>query len=322
MVDFAKLKSAQAKNTADLVASLKQPTQQKSYDDDRQWKLTLDKEKNLGGAVIRFLPTKDDATLSYVSYFEHSFKNESNNKYYIERSLSSLNPPVRDALSLLNARLWQTGTESNKQIARNQKRNTRYVANILVVNDPAHPDNNGKVFLYKFGPKIFSFIQNAVKPEVDALTGVAPDSMDVFDMWNGANLELRIKNTTNGWNYDASKFSKLAPVHANDSLIEAVFNQTYSLSEFVAESNYKTPEALAKRLLDVLGTSIAGIEVIEGGSNDFPSANKPQETQAPRQMESQTKDDSSSLFDGTPIKEATFEKSADEDFFATLMADA
>lgn len=322
MVDFAKLKASQLKNTADLVASLKQPAPQKSYDDVRQWKLTLDQEKNLGGAVIRFLPTKDDATLSYVSYFEHSFKNESNKKYYIERSLSSLNPPVRDALSLLNGRLWATGIESNKQIARNQKRNTRYVANILVVNDPAHPENNGKVFLYKFGPKIFSFIQSAVKPEVDALTGVAPDSMDVFDMWNGANLELRIKNTTNGWNYDASKFSKLSPVHANDALIEAIFNQTYSLQEFVAESNYKTPEALAKRLVEVLGTSIAGIAVIEGGYTDFPSASTPQETQAPRQMEYQTKEDASSLFGGTPIKEATFEKSADEDFFASLMSDS
>lgn len=323
MTDFAKLKASRTSNTAKLVESLKAPTQNKSYDDPRFWSPLLDREKGVGAAVIRFLPTKDDETLSYVTYFEHSFKSTSG-KYYIERSLSSLGKEHTDSIADLNRRLWSTNLDANKKLASSQKRNSRYISNILVVNDPAKPENNGKVFLYKFGPKIFSFIEASLKPAVDVLTGEVPDTLDAYDMWEGANFEIRIANTQNGWSYDSSKFGKVSPVASNDTLIEAVFNQVVSLQEFVDVSNYKTNDVLNKRLIDVLGTSINGLETIVGYGIQSTSSNqtqsKPQEASAPRQHVQEAKIDNSVPFDIDEPK-ATFAKDADESFFESLMAE-
>lgn len=327
--DFSKLKARSVERTAELIEALK-PAERKTYEDVRVWKPTLDKEKGVGGAVIRFLPNTDERTLDYVLYYEHSFQNEANKKYYIERSLKDIAPSMdeRDAIADLNTRLWATKIKSNQAIASKQKLQWRYIANILVVNDPANPDNNGKVFIYKFGPKIFSFIESALKPKEDILTGETPESMNAFDLWNGANLEIRIKQTDNGWNYDESKFStKIGPVAKTDAQIEAIFNQTYSLNEYEALTNYKTKEALDKRLIEVLGLTVAGLETIVGYDDGFSSksSEKPKTKEAPRQLSKDADDIPSGTpaFDiNEPKAESTFGNNEDEEFFKNLMEEA
>lgn len=325
MVDFSKLKSKSATRTAELIEALK-PQEKKSYDDARVWKPKMDSVKGVGGAVIRFLPNKDERVLDYVLFHEYSFKNEANNKYFIERSLRDISEKgaPREAIADLNARLWATGIKSNKDTASKQKQNARYTSNILVVNDPSNPDNNGKVMIYKFGPKIFGFVEALLKPKEDILTGEIPDSVNAFDLWEGANFEIRIKSTDNGWSYDDSKFSKQTPVAKSDALIEAIYNQTYSLNEFEALTNYKSIEALDKRLLDVLGSTVNGLTTIIGNPEDeFEQIrkDKPKTEEAPRQLGEDTKGIPNFDID-EPKGETSFATSDDESFFNNLMNEA
>jgi hypothetical protein len=318
MVDFAKLKANRAENTAKLVESLAK-TQNGGSTDARFWTPTMNPETKLGGAVIRFLPSPDDDALGYVTYYEHAFQNPAKTKWYIERSLSSIGQT--DAVASLNRRLWATGIKENKDIASRQKRNQRFITNILVVNDPAKPENNGKVFLYRFGPKIFSFIEKALKPEADAITGVKPPVLNAYDLWEGANFEIRFKDTSNGWNYDDCKFSAVSPVAPSDALIEAVFKQTYSLAEFTDAKNYKSPDELAKRLSEVLGTHIAGIEVIEGSgfTVEQAKAQQRQQTAAPEQQTAKAQEDTSIPFEVDTVK-PVFASDSDDAFFNDLMS--
>jgi hypothetical protein len=333
MVDFAKLKANRAENTQKLVESLVKTSSSNNTDDDaRFWKPTMDPKTKVGGAVIRFLPSKDDSAVGYVSWYEHSFQNLANQQWYIERSLSSIGQ--QDSLASLNRRLWATGIKENKAIASKQKRNQKFVTNILVVNDPIKPENNGKVFLYKFGPKIFGFIESALKPKADPITGVTPAMLDAFDMWEGANFEVRFHDTDNGWNYDACKFSTPSPVAASDALIEAVYNQVYSLEDFVDAKQYKTNEQLDKRLLTVLGTHIVGLEVIEGKGFSVDTTKAASQTQAPPSgyvapatsvstaaivgTQFVSSADTSVPFDVTP-SEPVFASDSDDAFFNNLM---
>lgn len=323
MVDFAKLKANRSANTAKLLEAMnKQETQGSNQDDSRFWKPTLDDEKGVGAAVIRFLPVPDEETLSYSKYFEHAFKGPTG-KWYIEKSLSTIGQ--RDCMSSLNGRLWATGVESDKELARKFKRQTRYIANILVVNDPAKPENNGKVFLYRFGPKVFEFIQTLLKPTPDELTGQTPPSVDAFDMWEGANLQLRMTKTKHGWNYDKTDWSAVCPVAKSDSDIEAVFKQTSSLVEFTAPTQFKSAEALEKRLVEVLGSGYVGsdVEVIEGGYKG--SVTQQQTASAPAQT---TRNSSSNLDDDIPLTPDNKSTSPfkddlsddDDEFFNSLMS--
>lgn len=317
MVDFASLRKNRQEKSQELIKSFEQPQQQQSSGgDDRFWKPTLDDEKGVGSAVIRFLPTPDDTTLDYVKYYEHAFKGATG-KWYIEKSLSTLGQ--QDCVGKLNARLWATGVESDKDLARKMKRQIRYVSNILVVNDPAKPENNGKVFLYRYGPKIFEFIQTKLKPEADALTGQVPPSVDAFDMWEGANLQIRMKKTEHGWNYDKTDWSPVCPVDKNDAVIEAIFKQAASLAEFVDAKNFKTQESLEKRLVEVLGTGYvgSGVEVIEGGSFSAPAQAAPAQQRAAPQAQAPAASTKDIPFDPDPLP--TTGLGDDDDFFNNLM---
>lgn len=322
MVDFAKLKANRSTNTAKLLEAMnKTETQSSSQDDSRFWKPTLDDEKGVGAAVIRFLPVPDEATLAYSKYFEHAFKGDSG-KWYIEKSLSTIGQ--RDCMSSLNSRLWGTGVDSDKELARKMKRQTRYITNILVVNDPAKPENNGKVFLYRFGPKVFEFIETLLKPAPDELTGATAPSVDAFDMWEGANLQLRMTKTKYGWNYDKTDWSAVCPVAKTDEAIQAIYEKTQSLAEFTAPSQFKTPEALEKRLVEVLGNGYvgSGVEVIEGGykAPQQESRTQAQTASAPSQPTASSSEDDDLPFEPTNSKQtATAGFDDDDAFFEDLM---
>ena len=219
--------------------------EQKSYVDDRIWKPTVDKAGN-GYAVLRFLPATEDQELPWVRYWDHGFKGPTG-LWYIENSLTSIGQP--DPVGELNSRLWNTGNDSDKEKARSQKRRLHYVVNALVLQDPSAPQNEGKVFLYKFGKKIFDKIMDSMQPEFADETPVNP-----FDMWEGADFKLKIRNVEGYRNYDKSEFASPSALHGgDDTKLEAVYNQLYDLGEFTDPKNYKTYDELKAKLGRVLG---------------------------------------------------------------------
>tara|TARA_A100001011_G_scaffold381989_1_gene451161 strand:+ start:18 stop:902 length:885 start_codon:yes stop_codon:yes gene_type:complete len=228
------IKAAEATNTGET----------KSYVDERMWKPTVDKAGN-GYAVIRFLPGKDD-NLPFVRYWDHGFKGPTG-QWYIENSLTSVGQP--DPVGELNSRLWNSGIESDKDKARSQKRRLHYVTNIYVVNDPSAPQNEGKVFLYKFGKKIFDKIYDLMNPAFADETPIDP-----FDFWEGADFKLKIRNVEGYRNYDKSEFSSASQfLSADEVKLEEAYNNMHDLTEFTNPKNYKSYDELKTKLMRVLG---------------------------------------------------------------------
>jgi hypothetical protein len=243
-MSFANLK--RNRNTiADLVASANPETKKdkSSYVDERQWKPTVDKAGN-GYAVIRFLPGKD-GNMEFVRYWDHGFKGPTG-QWYIEKSLTSIGQ--QDPVSEMNSELWATETDDNRALVRERKRRLHYVANILVESDPSNPENEGKVFLYTFGKKIFDKIMDQMQPQFQDEEPVNP-----FDFWEGASFKLKIRNVEGYRNYDKSEFASPAPLSNDDDELETIYNGLYDLNEFTDPSNYKTYDELKTRLQMVLG---------------------------------------------------------------------
>jgi hypothetical protein len=225
------------------------PKEKKSYADERQWKPTVDKAGN-GYAVIRFLPAAEGNELPWVRYWDHGFKGPTG-QWYIEKSLTSIGQ--QDPLGELNSRLWNSGIESDKETARTQKRRLHYVANVLVESDPANPANEGKVFLYTFGKKIFDKIMDVMQPQFADEEPINP-----FDFWEGASFKLKIRNVEGYRNYDKSEFASPSPLlRGDDSELEQVYEGLYDLNEFTDPANYKSYDELAARLAMVLGEAPA-----------------------------------------------------------------
>ena len=214
-----------------------------SNGDDRLWKLECDKSGN-GYAVIRFLPAPNGEDLPFVKLYSHAFQGPGG--WYIENSLTTLGQ--KDPVSEYNTMLWNNGTDAGKEAARKQKRKLTYIANIYVVKDPANPANEGKVFLYKFGKKIFDKLTAAMQPEFED-----EEAIDPFDFWQGANFKLKAKNVAGYRNYDSSEFARPDALLDDDDAMEAVWKKEYSLAELVAADQFKDYDALKKRLDYVLG---------------------------------------------------------------------
>ena len=257
------------------VEKISNPKSNYKQGDDREWKPTVDKAGN-GYAVIRFLPLSKGATdtgVPWVRVFNHGFQGPGG-KWYIENSLTTLNKP--DPVSELNTELWNSGVEANKEIARKQKRRLNYWANIMVVEDPGNPDNEGKVFIYKFGKKIFDKIQDVLKPEFQDEKPVNP-----FDFWEGANFKLKIRQVEGYRNYDKSEFDSPSAIKEDDAQIEAVWNQQYDLGTLVAEDQFKSYDELKAKLDMVLGTkTVATAETISAQTNDAADDNFVEAAQA------------------------------------------
>ena len=218
----------------------------KSYNDDRYWKIDLDKTGN-GYAVVRFLPASQNEDMPWVQYFDHGFQGPGG--WYIEKSLTTLNQ--KDPVSEHNTALWNTGLESDKETARKQKRKLEYYSNIYVVSDPKHPENEGKVFLFRYGKKIFDKIMAAMQPEFEGETPINP-----FDFWEGANFQLKIRKVDGFWNYDKSDFDSVTALADSDEKLDAIWKTQYSLQEFHAPTSFKSYDELKKRLDDVLSGTV------------------------------------------------------------------
>ena len=211
--------------------------------DDRLWKLDVDKSGN-GYAVIRFLPAPDGEDLPFVKLYSHAFQGPGG--WFIENSLTTLGQ--KDPVSEYNTTLWNNGTDAGKDTARKQKRKLTYISNIYVVKDPANPENEGKVFLYKYGKKIFDKLTAAMQPEFED-----EEAIDPFDFWQGANFKLKAKNVAGYRNYDSSEFTPVTPLLDDDDALEGLWKKENSLAELVANDQFKSYDELKTRLSYVLG---------------------------------------------------------------------
>ena len=278
-MSFASLKkqSSLGSLTAKLVKEVEK-TNKVNSGDERLWKPEVDKAGN-GYAVIRFLPAPDGEDLPWVKMYSHAFQGPGG--WYIENSLTTLNQ--KDPCSEFNTSLWNSGVESDKQIARNQKRKLAFYSNIYVVKDPANPENEGKVFLYKFGKKIFDKIMGAMQPEFEDESPLNP-----FDFWQGADFKVKIKKVAGYWNYDSSEFAAASPLLKDDDALEQLWKKEYSLSEIVAADQFKTYDELKKRLESVLRLNQAPVtspideeaELEDLSEGRTPEANSPAEDDA------------------------------------------
>ncbi len=279
---FASLKKNRKTDLEKLnreVEKINNPQNNFSRDDDRFWKAELDKSGS-GYAVIRFLPAPTGEDMPYVRVFNHGFQGPGG--WYIENSLTTIGQ--KDPLAEYNSTLWNSGIEANKEIARKQKRRLTYFSNIFVVEDKANPQNEGKVFLFRYGKKIFDKVSSLSNPEFEDETPT-----DVFNFWEGANFKLKIRKVDGFSNYDKSEFITPAPLFEDDSEMERVWGEEHSLEEFVKEDNFKTYDDLKTRLDVVLGntqtaamsapTTVDSSEVPFDGGQPISNTSSTEETQ-------------------------------------------
>ncbi len=244
-----------SKQSVDELSKQIDNTEKKSYGDDRFWKLTVDKAGN-GEAVIRFLPPIEGESSPWIEKWNHSFQGPSG-KWFIENCPTTIKGecPVCDA----NRAIWDTNP---KEVAQKKtektKRVHKFYSNILVVDDPTNKENNGKVFLFEYGPRIFSKIKEAIKPLSSRHTPIDPFSVDV-----GANFVLLAKSVSGQRNYDSSSFEAPSPISNDDETIEKIVNSLYSLNSITTENNFKKYEDLKRYFDKVMGRTVVSREVEE-----------------------------------------------------------
>jgi hypothetical protein len=287
-MSFADLKkqSSLGSLTAKLVKEVEKVNNTGGGSDERLWKPEMDKTGN-GFAVIRFLPAPENEDLPWVKLYSHAFQGPGG--WYIENSLTTLNQ--KDPVSEYNRELWNSGSDADKETVRKQKRKLSFYSNIYVVKDPTNPQNEGRVFLYKYGKKIFDKVMEAMQPEFEDETPINP-----FDFWQGANFKLKIVKKDGYWNYDKSEFDRVTPILDDDDALEAVWKKQYSLQAVIGADQFKSYEDLEKRLKYVLGQKSANRPrldaEVEDEDNDRGSytpdfGSRRQETQLPEDISSQ-----------------------------------
>ena len=259
-MSFSNLKkqSSLGSLTSKLVKEVEKMNNSGGGGDDRLWKPEMDKTGN-GYAVIRFLPAPDGEELPWAKMYSHAFQGPGG--WYIENSLTTIGQ--KDPLGEYNRELWNSGNDADKDTVRKQKRKLSYYANIYVVQDKANPQNEGKVFLYKFGKKIFDKIMEAMQPEFEDEEAINP-----FDFWQGANFKLKLKKVAGYWNYDSSEFDRPSALLDDDDALEALWKKQYSLTAITAADQFKSYEDLEKRLKMVLGQKPASRRFDEETENE------------------------------------------------------
>jgi gp32 DNA binding protein like len=246
-MSFANLKrqSGNLDKLAKAVEALSQ-TSEGSEKSDNYWKPEVDKSGN-GMATIRFLPASEkdgEDGLPWVKIFSHGFQGAGG--WLIDNCLTTKNQqcPICEH----NSALWNSGIEANKDVVRKQKRKLNYVANVYIVSDPKHPENEGKVKLFRFGKKIFDKITEAMNPQFEDESPINP-----FDLWKGANFKLKIRKVEGYQNYDKSEFDSPSALLEDDDGLEKIWKSEFSLNELTAGKEFKSYDELKTRLDKVLG---------------------------------------------------------------------
>ena len=304
-MSFADLKKKSSNNLQFLQKELEKTVSNKNVD-ERFWKPEVDASGN-GYAVIRFLPAPDGETVPWAKVYSHAFQGPGG--WYIENSRTTLGE--KDPVGEVNRQHWNAGTEEGKDIARKQKRKLSYYSNIQVIKDPKHPENEGKVFLYKYGKKIHDKILAAMQPEFQDETPV-----NVFDLWEGANFKLKIKKVAGYWNYDSSEFDSVSALSADDSELEATWKSEHSLEAFTAKDNFKSYEDLEARLNLVLGSPNRAPARVDREELEVPNTAPPSASVAPSSFRQKVGATAS------PVKkEAVVEDDDALSYFASLAQD-
>jgi len=267
MVDFKTLKSQSgSKSLNALTEELNKIANQEQggrKSDDRFWSPTVDKAGN-GYAVIRFLPSSPNEDVPFVRIFDHGFQGPGG--WYIENSLTTIGK--NDPVSEFNTKLWNSTTDDKspeREQARKQKRRLHFVSNVYVVQDQANPDNEGKVFLFKYGKKIFDKLKEAMEPQF-----ADEEAMNPFDLWAGANFKLKIRQVDGYRNYDKSEFDKVGPLLKDDDKLESVWKSQHSLQAFLDPANFKSYDELKAKLLKVLDSNSPVEKVKKAVEEDVP----------------------------------------------------
>jgi hypothetical protein len=287
-MSFADLKKSRQASINKLVQAAESITEKTNYNagEERFWRPTRDKAGN-GYAVVRFLPASGE-DLPWTRYWDHGFQGPTG-LWYIENSLTTLGQD--DPVSELNSQLWNSGIDSDKEVARKQKRRLHYVSNLYVVSDPSNPQNEGKVFLFKYGKKIFDKLMESMQPQFDDEQPVNP-----FDLWEGADFKIKIRQVEGWVNYDKSEFaSPSALLGGDDEKLEELYSKVHSLKEFIDPSNYKSYGELKAKMNKVLGiTALA--PVAEARQERFEAApTNTASTPNPEPASSSTDDDDDTL---------------------------
>jgi hypothetical protein len=271
-------------------------------DEDKFWQPEVDKAGN-GYAVIRFLAAPKGEDLPFVRTFKHGFQGPSG-KWYIEESLTTIGKA--DPVSEYNSKLWNTGTKENQDLVRKQKRKLSYIANILIVSDSKHPENEGKVFLFKFGSKIFDKVSDVANPKFEDETAINP-----FDFWEGANFKLKIRNVEGYRNYDKSEFDSPSAVADNDEEIEKIWNSQHSLTQFLDPSKFKSYDELKARFESVIGGATGSSMRAENVQIEEAEYTPPSSTTTKPKV-----------VKAAPAKEVDFDNAEESlDYFANLASD-
>lgn len=291
-IDFSALKKSRGnfESLMKEVDKIATPQAEGSQKDERFWQPEVDKAGN-GYAVIRFLPPPKGEDLPWVRVWNHAFQGPTG-KWYIENSLTTLNK--QDPVSELNTELWNSGSEDNKNIARKQKRKLVYISNIYIVKDPAHPENEGQVKLFKFGKKIFDKIKDVMHPTYEDEEAINP-----FDFWKGANFKLKIRNVEGYRNYDKSEFDSVEALLSDDDELEGIWNKQHSLQEFLDPKHFKTYEELKSKLEMVLSGSgsTSKAEDVDLSEDEAPKFAKPKpKSKPPVDLDLDDEDESLSYF--------------------------
>ena len=263
---FANMKKNSASELNKLTEALNKldSSKQKRGPDERIWKPEVDKAGN-GYAVIRFLPAPDGEDVPFVRVWDHGFQGPTG-QWYIEKSLTTIGQ--KDPVSEYNTMLWNSGIEANKDLVRKYKRRLSFYSNIFVVKDPSNPENEGKVFLYKFGKKIFDKLNDMMNPQFEDEKPVNP-----FDLWTGADFKLKIRNVEGYRNYDKSEFDNSAPLLDDDDKLEQVWKSQYALGEFIDADNFKSYDELKSKLYRVLALESGNQEsaMVEAPASPAPT---------------------------------------------------
>ena len=258
MASFKEMKKNRMANLESLSKQVEKLAEKPSYEDERIWKLERDKTGN-GYAIIRFLPAKEGEDVPWVRIWTHGFKGPGG--WYIENSLTTLGKD--DPVSKANTALWNSGIDSDKNIARERRRKLNYYSNIYVVEDAANPQNEGKVFLFRYGKKIFEKITGVMNPEFKDETPMNP-----FDLWEGANFKMKMRQIDGFPNYDKSEFTEVCSLVGDEKELEEVWNQQYSLTEITEEKNFKNYAELEARFNTVIANSGTEVGTIEESTDD------------------------------------------------------
>lgn len=293
-MSFDKLKKNRSKSLEKLNDQLNK-INSKGYSDPNEgkfWKPTRDSAGN-GFAIIRFLPEPDGEDSPFIRVWDHGFQGPGG--WYIENSLTTINQP--DPVSEYNTKLWNSGVESNKDLVRKQKRRLHFISNVYIIKDSGNPDNEGKVFLYQYGKKIFDKLNDLMNPSFEDEAAVNP-----FDFWEGANFRLKIRQVEGYANYDKSEFDSPEPLFEDDDKLKEVYEQLHSLTDFHKPEHFKSYEELKAKLHRVLGinedSSPRGNSSAENDldedldlSNLGKEANEPEAKSSPSKQETSSEDE-------------------------------